>query len=200
MARKPDLREQTGRISGFHPRWIMNGHMPAVLDSFRFVLVAVAEWMNQSPASCDRVPARRESCPAGSARQRRLRLNDDHRGRLAAKAKGLGRKLLAEVATIVTPETLLHWHRSSSLRNTMAAASAAPVVPARPVRLRSWLSRANRTATGGRSRRIEGGLSNLGHNRRGARLLTFLNAMVLNRHRTAAARVRGRSFWRNTGI
>ena len=26
---------------------------------------------------------------------------------LAAKAKGLGRKLLAEVATIVTPETLL---------------------------------------------------------------------------------------------
>ena len=38
---------------------------------------------------------------------RRLRLNDDQRRRLAAKAKGLGRKLLAEVATIVTPETLL---------------------------------------------------------------------------------------------
>jgi putative transposase len=29
----------------------------------------------------------------------------------AAKAKGLGRKLLAEVASIVTPETLLAWHR-----------------------------------------------------------------------------------------
>ena len=42
---------------------------------------------------------------------RRLRLNDDQRRRLAAKAKGLGRKLLAEVATIVTPETLLAWHR-----------------------------------------------------------------------------------------
>src|SRR5713226_6540852 len=28
-----------------------------------------------------------------------------------AKAKGLGRRLLAEVATIVTPETLLAWHR-----------------------------------------------------------------------------------------
>ena len=41
----------------------------------------------------------------------RLRLNDDHRRRLAVKAKGLGRKLLAEVATIVTPETLLAWHR-----------------------------------------------------------------------------------------
>ena len=43
--------------------------------------------------------------------RRRLRLTDDQRRRLAAKAKGLGRKLLAEVATIVTPETLLAWHR-----------------------------------------------------------------------------------------
>ena len=43
--------------------------------------------------------------------QKRLRFNDDQRRRLAAKAKGLGRKLLREVATIVTPETLLVWHR-----------------------------------------------------------------------------------------
>ena len=42
---------------------------------------------------------------------RRVRFNDDQRRRLAAKAKGLGRRLLAEVATIVTPETLLAWHR-----------------------------------------------------------------------------------------
>ena len=38
---------------------------------------------------------------------RRLRLNDKQRRRLAAKAKGLGRRLLAEVATLVTTETLL---------------------------------------------------------------------------------------------
>src|SRR5437588_11718060 len=42
---------------------------------------------------------------------RRLRFTDEQRRRLAAKAKGLGRKLLAEVATLVTPETLLAWHR-----------------------------------------------------------------------------------------
>jgi hypothetical protein len=42
---------------------------------------------------------------------RRVRLNDDQRRRLATKVKGLGRKLLAEFATIVTPETLLGWHR-----------------------------------------------------------------------------------------
>ncbi len=42
--------------------------------------------------------------------ERCLRLSDDQRRRLAARARGLGRKLLAEVATIVTPETLLRWH------------------------------------------------------------------------------------------
>ena len=42
---------------------------------------------------------------------RRLRLNDAQRRRLAAKAKLLGRKTLNMVATIVTPDTLLRWHR-----------------------------------------------------------------------------------------
>src|SRR5215471_15549703 len=38
---------------------------------------------------------------------RGLRLNDDQRRRLAAKAKRLTRLVLAEVARMVTPETLL---------------------------------------------------------------------------------------------
>ncbi|HKE27415.1 MAG TPA: hypothetical protein VKB88_33900, partial [Bryobacteraceae bacterium] len=41
---------------------------------------------------------------------RRVRLNDHQRRRSAVKAKALGRKALAEVASIVTPETLLAWH------------------------------------------------------------------------------------------
>ena len=41
---------------------------------------------------------------------RRVPLNDNQRRRLAVKAKTLGRKALAEVASIVTPETLLAWH------------------------------------------------------------------------------------------
>src|SRR4051794_28850726 len=42
---------------------------------------------------------------------RRLRFTDDQRRRLAARAKGLGRRVLSQVATIVTPDTLLAWHR-----------------------------------------------------------------------------------------
>ena len=44
-------------------------------------------------------------------RGEKLRLTDDERRRLAVKGKARGRKLLAEVAGIVTPETLLAWHR-----------------------------------------------------------------------------------------
>jgi putative transposase len=42
---------------------------------------------------------------------RRLRLTDDERGRLAVLGHRLGRRLLAEVTTIVTPDTILRWHR-----------------------------------------------------------------------------------------
>ncbi len=41
---------------------------------------------------------------------KQLRLNDDQRRRLAAKAKKLGRRILDRIATIVTPDTLMRWH------------------------------------------------------------------------------------------
>ncbi len=41
----------------------------------------------------------------------RILRNEDQRRRLAVKAKALGRRLLHDLATIVTPDTLLRWHR-----------------------------------------------------------------------------------------
>jgi len=41
----------------------------------------------------------------------RLRFTDDQRRRLAAKGKPRGRKVLDTIATIVTPDTILAWHR-----------------------------------------------------------------------------------------
>jgi hypothetical protein len=42
---------------------------------------------------------------------RRLRFTDDQRRRLAAKGRPLGRRVLQQIATIVTPDTILAWHR-----------------------------------------------------------------------------------------
>ncbi len=43
--------------------------------------------------------------------KKRILLNDNQRRRLAIKGKVLGRKALHQVATIVTPDTILGWHR-----------------------------------------------------------------------------------------
>jgi transposase InsO family protein len=42
---------------------------------------------------------------------RRLRFTDDQRRRLAVKGKPLGRTALRQITTIVTPDTILAWHR-----------------------------------------------------------------------------------------
>ena len=42
---------------------------------------------------------------------RRLRFSNEDRRKLAVRAYRLGREALREVATIVTPDTLLRWHR-----------------------------------------------------------------------------------------
>ena len=47
----------------------------------------------------------------GQLKGRRLRLTDDQRRRLAAKGKRIGCRVLMRFATIVTPDTLLEWHR-----------------------------------------------------------------------------------------
>jgi putative transposase len=41
----------------------------------------------------------------------RLRLDDSERRRLAELGHRLGRRVLGQVATIVTPDTILRWHR-----------------------------------------------------------------------------------------
>src|SRR6202795_856892 len=85
--------------------------MPRALDPFLFVLISVGGWMNQHQIQIIDYLREENRVLREQLGGRRLRLNDDQRRRLAAKAKKLGRKLLAQVATIVTPETLLAWHR-----------------------------------------------------------------------------------------
>ena len=68
--------------------------MSGVLDPFRFVLIAVAGWMNQRQLQVIDYLREENRVLREQLGGRRLRLNDDQRRRLAAKAKGLGRKLL----------------------------------------------------------------------------------------------------------
>jgi hypothetical protein len=52
--------------------------------------------------------------------QGQLRLSDGERKTLAEIGERLGKKALAEVATIVTPDTILAWHRHLIARSLTA--------------------------------------------------------------------------------
>ena len=85
--------------------------MTRLLDPFRFVLIALSGWMNGHQLLLIDYLREENRVLREQLGGKRLRFTDDQRRRLAAKAKGLGRKLLVELGTIVTPETLLAWHR-----------------------------------------------------------------------------------------
>jgi hypothetical protein len=85
--------------------------MTLLLDPFQFVLIALSGCMNGRQLLLIDYLREENRVLREQLGGKRLRFTDDQRRRLAAKAKELGRKLLLELGTIVTPETLLAWHR-----------------------------------------------------------------------------------------
>jgi putative transposase len=108
---------------------------------------------------------------------KRVRLNDDQRRRLASKAKRVGHRLLAQVATIVTPETLLAWHRKLIAQKYDGTAHRAPGRPRAAGEIEALVVRLAQENREWGYRRIEGALSNLGHE-----LARSTIAQILKRH------------------
>ena len=103
--------------------------MRASLDPCSFLIVAIAGWMNRHQQAVIEYLMEENRVLREQIGRRRMRFDDDQRRRLAAKAKRLGRKLLAQVATIVTPETLLAWHRKLIAMKYDGSASRTPGRP-----------------------------------------------------------------------
>src|SRR6187399_902930 len=85
--------------------------MHLIFYQFSFLVVSVAGWINQHQQQVIEYLMEENRILREQIGTRRMRFSDDQRRRLAVKAKKLGRKLLSDVARIVTPETLLAWHR-----------------------------------------------------------------------------------------
>lgn len=118
---------------------------------------------------------------------RRLRFTDDQRRRLAARAKALERRALAEVATIVTPETLLAWHRKLIARKYDGSARRGPGRPRTEAGIESLVVQMAVENRDWGYRRIVGALSNLGYN-----LARGTVANILKQHGIEPAPERGR--------
>jgi putative transposase len=133
------------------------------LDSFQFVVIAIAGWMNQHQQHLVEYLLEENRVFREQIGSRRMRFNDDQRRRLAVKAKTLGRKLLARVATIVTPETLLAWHRKLIAEKYDGSASRRPGRPRTVAEVETLVVRMAEENRDWGYRRIQGALANLGH-------------------------------------
>jgi putative transposase len=166
--------------------------MPKVLDPFRFVLIAVAGWMNQQQLQMIEYLREENRVLREQLGDRRLCFNDDQRRRLAAKAKGLGRKLLAEVATLVTPETLLAWHRKLIAQKYDGSAQRRPGRPRTAGELEALVVRLAEENRAWGYRRLQGVLFHLGH-----QIARSTIAAILERHGLEPAPERRRkTTWR----
>ena len=91
----------------------------------------------------------------------RLRLTDDERRRLAVRGHRLGRRALGDVATIVTPDTILRWHRQLIARKWTYAKGPQRAGVLQEIR-RLVVRMAEENPTWGYTR-ISGALKNVGH-------------------------------------
>ena len=85
--------------------------MAQVLQPWQILLATLAGWVNQRQQDVIDYLREENRVLEEQSGGRRLRLTDDQRRRLAAKGKAIGRRALEEVATLVTPDTILAWHR-----------------------------------------------------------------------------------------
>ncbi|MFL6415626.1 MAG: IS3 family transposase [Bryobacteraceae bacterium] len=133
------------------------------LNPFQFVVILLAGWMNQRQQNVIEYLREENRVLREQLGQRRLRFNDDQRRRLAVRAKGLGRKLLLQITTLVTPATLLAWHRKLIAQKYDGSASREPGRPSTKKELAALVVRMAEENRDWGYRRIQGALSNLGY-------------------------------------
>src|SRR3990172_304803 len=138
--------------------------MKHVLKPWQLFLIILAGWINRHQQDVIEYLETENRVLREKHGNKRILLSDDQRRRLAVKGKVLGRKALQEIATIVTPDTILRWHREliaakwdySKRRKNVGR----PPVSQEVVDLVLVMARENPSWG---YNRIQGALANLGH-------------------------------------
>jgi integrase-like protein len=142
---------------------IYSAAMSPLLQPLQMLLLMFAGWLNRH--QLDVIEYLQEENRVLKERMggRRLRFTDAERRRLARKAQALGRKVLNELETLVTPDTLLRWYRELVASKWNYSHRRCP---GRPRVMKTIVDLVLRMALENPSwgyTRIRGALTNLGH-------------------------------------
>lgn len=136
--------------------------MTSTFHPFYFALVALAGWLNRHQEDVIDYLLTENRILKAQLKDHRLQLSNHQRCRLAIRAKKLGRVCLKEIATLVTPDTLLRWHRTL-VASKWTYAHKGPGRPPINTEAEALIVRMARENQDWGYVRIQGALANLGH-------------------------------------
>ncbi|MDA2926863.1 hypothetical protein MYX78_06460 [Acidobacteria bacterium AH-259-G07] len=169
--------------------------MPVSVSPLHFLLFTFAGWINQHQQSVIEYLQEENRVLKEQLCGRRLRLTDDQRRRLAVKGKVLGRKVLGQVARIVTPDTILAWHRRLIAKKwDYSARRKKPGRPRTMTEIRHLIVRMAQENPRWGYTRIQGALANLGHRVSGGTVRNTLRENGIEPAPERGLRTRWRAF------
>jgi len=143
----------------------MGWNMSFVLQPWQLLLVTLAGLVHQQQQQINEVQRTEIQVLKEKLGTNRIILNDDQRRRLAVKGKALGRKVLAEIGTLFTPDTILRWHRQlvAAKWDYSQRRQKKPGRPPTPEEIAQLVLQMARENPSWGYDRIVGALANLGH-------------------------------------
>jgi len=136
--------------------------MATVLYPWQILVAAMAGWITRQQDAVIEYLREENRVLKQQLGRRRLRLTDAQRRRLAVRGKAIGRRALSEVASLVTPDTILRWHRQLIAKKWTYKRRS----PGRPRVMEVIADLVVRMARDNRRwgyTRIQGALQNVGH-------------------------------------
>ena len=138
--------------------------MDFTLHPWQLYFLILAVWVNRQQQTVIDYLRTENQVLREKLGKKRILLNDDQRRRLAVKGKFLGRKMLQEIGTIFTPDTILRWHRRLIAKKFDSVDRRGKVGrPPTPQEIREMVLRAARENPGWGYTQLVGVLNNLGH-------------------------------------
>jgi putative transposase len=136
------------------------GSVPPLLS---FLLMIAAGWVHRHQLIVIEFLQSENRLLKDRLRGRRIRFTDAERALLVRKAKAVGRKALLELDTIVSPDTLLRWHRRLVAQKWNFAARRGPGRPGIMRHISELIVRMAQENPRWGYTRIQGALANLSH-------------------------------------
>ncbi len=163
------------------------------------VAVSLAGWLNKHQQRAIDYLREENRVLREQIGKKRLRLTDDQRRRLAAKGKPLGRKLLGSLVSIVTPETILAWHRKLIALKWTFNVTGGPGRPRKSRDIEELVVRLARENPTWGYDKIQGAVENLGYDISSTTVAAILKRIGIvpapERGRTASWRTSLKAHW-----